>query len=66
MGNAPSNVTSGVKNQVNSGSKGLYKFVDMAGGGLLVQLTKEALKSKDFTELDATILREVKFINNSN
>lgn len=61
MGNTSSNVTSGVKNQVNSGSRALYKYADLGGGGELVQLMKDALKTKDYSIVDATILREVTY-----
>uniref|UniRef100_A0A914XM03 Uncharacterized protein n=1 Tax=Plectus sambesii TaxID=2011161 RepID=A0A914XM03_9BILA len=59
MGNTSTSVTAGVKNQVNSGSKALYKLANLAGGGELVNLAKIARKTNEFTELDEKIRAEV-------
>lgn len=38
MGQAESNVTSGVKKQAGVSTQKLYKFVNLKGGGLLVDM----------------------------
>nr|CAH0100413.1 unnamed protein product [Daphnia galeata] len=60
MGNASSNVTSGIKKQAEgAASSTCYKLVDLKGGGLLIELMKKASKTKDFTEVDKTIVEMV-------
>ncbi|XP_013397110.1 transient receptor potential cation channel subfamily V member 5 [Lingula anatina] len=55
MGNINTNVTSGMKAQGDSKSKSLYKYVDLNGGGELVELQKEANRSKQFDKIDEKI-----------
>lgn len=95
MGNASSNVTSGIKKQAEGAASSIcYKLVDLkgnvfrhlysfvmpvyliifyyccwfyvfrrnnpsTGGGLLIELMKKASKTKDFTEVDKTIVEMV-------
>ncbi|KAJ1523053.1 hypothetical protein ONE63_002181 [Megalurothrips usitatus] len=59
MGNAESNVTSGVKNQAGPSVQPLYKLVDVKGGGLLVDMMKRAAQTKQFAELDHAIKTKV-------
>lgn len=59
MGNRlNTNVTSGVKNQA-AGSNECYMYVDLKGGGKLVELMKKANRTKNYTELDETIRNEL-------
>ncbi|XP_059151469.1 transient receptor potential cation channel subfamily V member 5-like [Physella acuta] len=58
MGNT-SVVASGVKNQGDTDARKLYQFVNLKGGGELVELTKVARWTKNFTELDERIKRDV-------
>ncbi|KAI9554266.1 putative transient receptor potential cation channel subfamily V member 6 [Daphnia sinensis] len=54
------NVTSGIKKQAEgAASSTCYKLVDLKGGGLLIELMKKAVKTKDFTEVDRTIVEMV-------
>ncbi|XP_035213588.1 transient receptor potential cation channel subfamily V member 5-like, partial [Stegodyphus dumicola] len=56
MGNAESNVTSGVKKQTDSGSLKIYSLVNLKGGGELITLMKEVSKARDHsTQLDGRI-----------
>ncbi|XP_073981957.1 transient receptor potential cation channel subfamily V member nanchung isoform X2 [Rhodnius prolixus] len=59
MGNAESNVTSGVKKQADTSSIKIYKLVDLKGGGLLVEMMKRAAQSKQYAELDHAIKTKV-------
>ncbi|GAB0094010.1 transient receptor potential cation channel subfamily V member 5 [Sergentomyia squamirostris] len=59
MGNAESNVTSGVKKQAGTSTQELYKFVNLKGGGLLVDMMKRAAQSKQFAEIDHAIKTKV-------
>ena len=52
MGNTGSHITSGVKAQAAGTSKDLYKYIDLGGGGELVDLMKKANRSKDYSEVD--------------
>ncbi|CAG0889066.1 unnamed protein product [Cyprideis torosa] len=47
MGNTESNVTSGVKKQADTSSVEVYKYADLKGGGILVELTKKAQTNKN-------------------
>ncbi|XP_065581675.1 uncharacterized protein LOC136041060 isoform X1 [Artemia franciscana] len=60
MGNAESNVTSGVKKQADTSSVTCYKLVDLKGGGLLVDLMKMAAKTRNYSEVDEAIRAMVK------
>ena len=62
MGNINSNVTSGVKEQAAGQTKKfkLYQYLDMKGGGELVELMKKANKTKNYVELDETIKEGLK------
>ena len=60
MGNTNTNVTSGVKDQANSGSKKQYSLINSTGGGELVELMKKANRTKNFKEIDEAILEKVK------
>ena len=42
-------VASGVKNQGNSKASKLYQLADLKGGGELVELTKHAIWTKNYT-----------------
>ncbi|XP_026810195.1 transient receptor potential cation channel subfamily V member 5 [Rhopalosiphum maidis] len=59
MGNTESNVASGVKKQVDTSSLQIYNLVDLKGCGLLVDLMKKAVQTKNFTELDNAIKTQV-------
>ncbi|KAK2713308.1 hypothetical protein QYM36_009239 [Artemia franciscana] len=60
MGNAESNVTSGVKKQADTSSVTCYKLIDLKGGGLLVDLMKMAAKTRNYSEVDEAIRAMVK------
>lgn len=51
MGNAESNVTSGIKKQTDAGSVAMYSLMDLKGGGDLVVMMKEAQKTRDFSHV---------------
>ena len=56
MGGAfSSNVTKGVKEQAEGGTKEVYKYMNLTGGGLLVDLMKNATKTKNFKEVSDTV-----------
>lgn len=59
MGQAESNVTSGVKKQAGASMQALYKFVNLKGGGLLVDMMKRASQSKQYAEIDHAIKTKV-------
>lgn len=59
MGNTESNVTSGVKKQAGVSTQPLYKFVNLKGGGLLVDMMKRACQTKQFAEIDHAIKTKV-------
>ncbi|XP_073946803.1 transient receptor potential cation channel subfamily V member nanchung [Choristoneura fumiferana] len=59
MGNTESNVTSGVKKQAGTSTQKLYKFVDVKGGGLLVDMMKRAVQNKQYAEIDHAIKTKV-------
>lgn len=61
MGQAESNVTSGVKKQAGTSTQALYKFVNLKGGGLLVDMMKRASQSKQYAEIDHAIKTKVKY-----
>ena len=56
------NVTSGVKEQATGATRELYQYMDLKGGGELVELMKAAKKSKnkDYSKVDAKIRDELK------
>jgi transient receptor potential cation channel subfamily V protein 5 len=62
MGQAESNVTSGVKKQAGVSTQQLYKFVNLKGGGLLVDMMKRAINNKQFAEIDHAIKTKVSFL----
>ncbi|XP_039765821.1 transient receptor potential cation channel subfamily V member 5 isoform X2 [Pararge aegeria] len=59
MGNTESNVTSGVKKQAGTSSQKLYRFIDLKGGGLLVDMMKRAVQNKQYAEIDHAIKTKV-------
>ncbi|CAF4284971.1 unnamed protein product [Rotaria socialis] len=61
MGNTTSEVSSGVKAQINSGGQGpeLYRFVDMTGGGEFIEVMRVANRTKDYTQIDAMIREHI-------
>uniref|UniRef100_A0A182JWK6 Ion transport domain-containing protein n=1 Tax=Anopheles christyi TaxID=43041 RepID=A0A182JWK6_9DIPT len=59
MGNTESNVTSGVKKQAGVSTQALYKFVNLKGGGLLVDIMKRAVQNKQYAEIDHAIKTKV-------
>lgn len=59
MGNTESNVTSGVKKQAGVSTQALYKFVNLKGGGLLVDMMKRAIQNKQYAEIDHAIKTKV-------
>ncbi|XP_072935442.1 transient receptor potential cation channel subfamily V member 5-like [Epargyreus clarus] len=59
MGNTESNVTSGVKKQAGTSTQKLYKLIDLKGGGLLVDMMKRAVQSKQYAEIDHAIKTKV-------
>ncbi|KAI4495347.1 hypothetical protein M0804_001548 [Polistes exclamans] len=59
MGNTESNVASSVKKQTDTSSIVLYKFVDLKGGGLFVDMMKRATQTKQFAELDHALRTKV-------
>ena len=64
MGNSGGHITSGVKEQAAGSSKDLYKYVNLGGGGLLVDLMKKANRTKDYSEVDRVIkVGELVFIS---
>lgn len=64
MGNTESNVTSGVKKQAGVSTQPLYKFVNLKGGGLLVDMMKRACQNKQYAEIDHAIKTKVNFMLN--
>ncbi|CAF1010442.1 unnamed protein product, partial [Didymodactylos carnosus] len=67
MGNAGSEVASGVKAQIQSGGQApeLYRLVDLKGGGELVDVMRIANRTKDYTQIDTIIREDVsKFLYN--
>lgn len=60
MGQAESNVTSGVKKQAGVSTQKLYKLVNLKGGGLLVDMMKRAINNKQFAEIDHAIKTKAK------
>lgn len=64
MGQAESNVTSGVKKQAGVSTQKLYKLVNLKGGGLLVDMMKRAINNKQFAEIDHAIKTKVSLIRN--
>ncbi len=61
MGNKyTSTVTSGVREQASGETKKLYKFMDLKGGGELVDLMKMANRTKNYTQLDERIRNGLK------
>lgn len=62
MGNTESNVTSGVKKQAGVSTQPLYKFVNLKGGGLLVDMMKRACQNKQYAEIDHAIKTKVNFM----
>ena len=66
MGNTTSDVNDRLKAQADSeNGPELYKLVNVNEGGILTAMMKNALKNKDFTELDHFIKTEVvKFLYN--
>lgn len=60
MGQAESNVTSGVKKQAGVSTQKLYKLVNLKGGGLLVDMMKRAINNKQFAEIDHAIKTKVR------
>ncbi|XP_049958127.1 transient receptor potential cation channel subfamily V member 5 [Schistocerca serialis cubense] len=59
MGNTESGVTSGEKAQAGTSTQKLYKLVDLKGGGLLVDMMKRAIQTKQYAELDHAIKTKV-------
>ncbi|XP_022906014.2 transient receptor potential cation channel subfamily V member 5 [Onthophagus taurus] len=59
MGNTESNVTSGVKKQAGASMQAIYKFVDLKGGGLFVELMKRAAQNKQYAEIDHAIKTKI-------
>ncbi|CAG9782810.1 unnamed protein product [Diatraea saccharalis] len=59
MGNTESNVTSGVKKQAGTSTQKLYKFIDIKGCGLLVDMMKRAVQNKQYAEIDHAIKTKV-------
>ncbi|XP_058834961.1 transient receptor potential cation channel subfamily V member 5 [Topomyia yanbarensis] len=59
MGNTESNVTSGVKKQAGVSTQELYKFVNLKGGGLLVDMMKRAIQNKQYAEIDHALKTKV-------
>jgi hypothetical protein len=67
MGNTTSNVTDSVKAQADSqGGPEIYRYMNVAGDGRLVQLMKNAMKTKNYREVDDVIRNELpKFLYNN-
>lgn len=60
MGNTTSDVNDNLKAQADSEhGPELYKLMNVNDGGILTNMMKQALKSKDYTELDDFIQNEV-------
>ena len=59
MGNGES-IGDSLKAQANSGSLEIYKLVNMGGTGILVEMMKEALVTKNYKEIDDYIRNDVK------
>lgn len=60
MGQAESNVTSGVKKQAGVSTQKLYKLINLKGSGLLVDMMKRAINNKQFAEIDHAIKTKAK------
>uniref|UniRef100_A0A914YDM3 Ion transport domain-containing protein n=1 Tax=Panagrolaimus superbus TaxID=310955 RepID=A0A914YDM3_9BILA len=60
MGASSSTVTAGIKNQVDGRSNAIYQLADVTGNGVLADIAKESVKSKDPTELDVHIKTKVR------
>uniref|UniRef100_A0AC34GPP7 Uncharacterized protein n=1 Tax=Panagrolaimus sp. ES5 TaxID=591445 RepID=A0AC34GPP7_9BILA len=60
MGASSSTVTAGIKNQVDGRSNAIYQLADVTGNGVLADIAKESVKSKDPTELDIHIKTKVR------
>ena len=60
MGNTTSDVNDSLKAQADSeNGPEIYKLVNVNAGGILAQLMKKAIQSKNYTEIDAFIKTEV-------
>jgi len=67
MGNTTSDVNDSLKAQADSeNGPEIYKLVNVNAGGILAQLMKKAIQSKNYTEIDAFIKTEVvKYLYNN-
>ena len=59
MGNSETKVTAGVKAQAEGMKCSLYDLINTTGGGELVDLTKAAMKTRNYQELDDVIREKV-------
>ena len=55
MGNTGGTVSSGVKAQAAGNTKELYNYINLGGGGKLVDLMKTAKRTKDYSAVDKVI-----------
>jgi hypothetical protein len=60
MGNTSSDVNDSIKAQADSeNGPEIYKLVNVNAGGILAQLMKKAIQTKNYTEIDEFIKTEV-------
>ena len=60
MGNSESEVDNSLKAQAGgAGSPELYKWIAVGGGGIIFDAMKEAMLTKDFSEVDSLIQNEI-------
>ena len=59
MGNTHTHVANSIKKQA-AGMTKMYNFIDLKGGGELVELMKKANRTKNYHELDEKIRNELK------
>jgi hypothetical protein len=60
MGNTTSDVNDSLKAQADSeNGPEIYKLVNVNAGGILAQLMKKAIQTKNYTEIDDFIKTEV-------
>jgi hypothetical protein len=61
MGNTRSDVNDSVKAQAGGeGGPEIYNIINLNGGGILINLWKDAIRTKNYTEVDNYIKNELK------
>lgn len=60
MGNSESEVNDSLKAQAGgAGGPELYKWIAVGGGGIIFNAMRDAMQSKDFSEVDSLIQNEM-------